>query len=225
MMRWLPGRLRLAAIRAYGPGVLLAAMALAHPWLEQTMARHMGLELPALFMVGWLASAQIFDPQHRLSAWNDHGLPGLLLALCVTAFWMVPAALDMAVLHNGMAWAKVSSMVLAGWLVGVSWARAGWVIQAFFVLNWFWMALAVGLMYQDAPQQLCAVYLVDQQAAAGQALVAWAVVGLGVWMLHMGRALHRLDQADTPADGGRLLAGAKRPGWHPPQRRSSVTKL
>lgn len=191
---------RAARLRAFAPGLLLAALALAHPWLEHTMARHMGLELPGLFLGGWFAAACAGpDLGRRLAPWNGHGLPGLLLALCITGFWMVPAALDLAVLHHGMAIAKVASLVVAGLLAGASWRCAGWVIQAFFVLNAFWMTLAAGLMYQEAPQQLCAVYLVDQQAAAGQAIVLWAVIGLAVWMVHMARALRLFQAADTPA--------------------------
>ena len=177
------GRPLPAPFRVNGPGLLLAALALAHPWLEQTMARHMGLELPGLFILGWFAAT---GAGRRLTSaikdWNTHGLPGLVLALLVTAFWMLPAALDRAVLNDAMAIAKVASLVVAGLLAGASWTSAGLVIQAFFVLNWFWMTLAAGLLYQEAPQQLCSVYLVDQQNAAGRALVAWALAGLGVWL-------------------------------------------
>lgn len=181
------------------PGALLAAMACAHPWLELTMARHMGLELPALFLLGWLAACCAGERLRRaLAPWNAHGLPAFVFALCATGFWMLPAALDAAVLHTGMATLKVASMVAAGLLLRASWSSAGLVVQGFFVLNWFWMTLAAGLLYQDAPQQLCSVYLVDQQGAAGQAVVAWAVVGLGAWLWRVAQlALHAEDAAAT----------------------------
>lgn len=175
-------------LRGHAPGLLLAGLAGVHPWFEHTMARHMGLELPALFAVGWFAATMAGEGLTRsLARWNANGLPGLLFAVCVTGFWMVPAALDQAVLHDGIAIAKVASLVAAGLLARASWSSAGMVVQAFFVLNWFWMTLAAGLLYQEAPQQLCSVYLLDQQGQAGRAMVIWAVVGLGLWFAHVAR--------------------------------------
>lgn len=185
----LRGRPLPAAFRVYGPGLVLAALALSHPWLEHTMARHMGLELPGLFILGWFATTCAGRRlTHAIKDWNAHGLPGMMLALLISAFWMLPAALDRAVLNDAMAMAKVASLVLAGLLAGASWTSAGLVIQAFFVLNWFWMTLAAGLLYQEAPQQLCSVYLADQQNAAGRALVGWALAGLGLWLAGTVRA-------------------------------------
>lgn len=185
-------------LRDLAPGLLLAGTAAAHPWLEQTMARHMGLELPALFLLGWLAAARTGDSLSRaIARWNANGLPGLLFALCVTGFWMVPAALDLAVLHAGVAVAKVASLVAAGLLLRASWACAGTVLQAFVVLNGFWMTLAAGLMYQEAPRQLCSVYLADQQGLAGRALVAWASAGLAGWLWRVARASWRSDDVGS----------------------------
>jgi hypothetical protein len=102
--------------------------------------------------------------------------------LLVTGFWMLPAALDRAVQESEVATLKVASLVVAGLVTGASWQIAGHVIQSFFVLNWFWMTLAVGLLYQELPQQLCSVYLAEQQDAAGAAMVAWAMLGLALWL-------------------------------------------
>lgn len=192
--------LRRASIHAAGPAVALVVLAVAHPWLEQTMARHMGLELPALFAIGWWA-AHIAGERLRgaLAPWNARGLPALLAALLVTGFWMVPAALDRAVLDDGVALLKVLSLAAAGLVTGASWRSAGLVIQSFFVLNWCWMTLAAGLLYREAPQQLCSVYLADQQAAAGAAMVAWAVMGLALWLPHAFHASGLIDRAELQA--------------------------
>ena len=189
----------LASARSSTPGLLLIVMACVHPWLEQTMARHMGLELPALFLLGWFAAASAGNRLGRsIAPWNANGLPGLFFALSVTSFWMVPAALDAAVLHVGMATAKVASLIAAGALLRTSWSSAGLVIQAFFVLNWFWMTLAAGLVYQEAPQQLCSVYLLDQQSQAGKAMVIWAIAGLGAWLWRISPTALADDAALSP---------------------------
>lgn len=177
------------------------------------MARHMGLELPLLFALGWLAATVAGASLSRmLEPWNARGVPALLFALAVTAFWMVPAALDLAVLDHRMALAKVASWVLAGWLTGASWQRAGTVIQAFFIFNWCWMTLAVGLLYREAPQQLCSVYLADGQAAAGAAMIFWAVAVFALWLPHAVVAGNLLGDGDDV--GGNGAHGREKAGRH-----------
>ncbi len=170
------------------------------------MARHMGLELPALFLTGWLAG-RCAGPRLRraLAPWNANGLPGLLFAACVAGFWMLPAALDAAVLHAAVGLAKVASLVAAGLLLQASWSSAGLVIQAFFVLNWFWMTLAAGLLYQEAPQQLCSVYLADEQQRAGAAVVLWAVAGLVAWLYQVAREACRAESSAPTGPRARPL--------------------
>jgi hypothetical protein len=189
-----------ARARSSTPGLLLVVMACVHPWLEQTMARHMGLELPALLLLGCFAAASAGNSLSRaIAPWNVNGVPGLFFALSVTGFWMVPAALDAAVLHVGMAMVKVGSLIAAGALLRASWSSAGLIIQTFFVLNWFWMTLAGGLLYQEAPQQLCSVYLVDQQSQAGRAVVIWAMAGLGAWLWRISLTALSDDALSSPS--------------------------
>jgi len=164
------------------PAVLLAALALFQPWMEASMTRHMGLELPLLFIMGWFTARVAGERLVRLlEPWNLAGVPALTFSMLVMSLWMVPSALDFAVLSPVVAMAKVISMLFAGVLAGASWRPAGMVIQAFFIMNWFWTTFVVGMLYRDAPQQLCSVYLADEQAHAGLAMMAWAVLGLLLW--------------------------------------------
>jgi hypothetical protein len=105
----------------------------------------------------------------------------------------MPVALDAAVRDPVIAMAKVLTMVTAGFLVQLSWRSAGAVIQAFFVLNWFWMTLFAGQLYLQAPQQLCSVYLADQQALAGASIMVWAAAGLAGWLWRVGLDTLRAD--------------------------------
>ncbi len=60
-------------------------------------------------------------------------------------------------------------------MLPASFRAAPLAVQAFFVGNWVWMTATVGLLYQNAPQQLCVNYLIGTQLRAGQGLVAAAV--------------------------------------------------
>ncbi len=177
------------------PTLLFVAGAFLQPWLEADMARHMGLELPFLFMLGWLYAVA---GGRRLCAclapWNAHGLTAWVVAMAATGFWMLPVALDLAVLNPWVGLAKVASLVLAGLLLGASWRQSSPVIQAFFVFNWCWMMAATGLVYQQASSQLCSVYLPQEQAQAGVAIVGWAIAVFLLWAWHAVRASRLLDQ-------------------------------
>jgi hypothetical protein len=182
-------RLRANAPRwqALLPGAALALLALLRPWLESSMGLHMAVELPALFAIGWLASLWLRPAADAaFSPWNVAGFPALLAVALVLGCWMLPVALDAAVLDWRISTLKVASMVAAGFATGWCWRRIAAVLQAFFLFNWCGMNLTIGLLYQNAPQQLCNVYLPDQQEAAGKALLAWAVVVLFGWLLRAG---------------------------------------
>jgi hypothetical protein len=172
------------------PGGALAVLALLRGWLEVSMFRHMAIELPWLLALGMVAAA-LCGRFARAIAWNRRGLPGLVAATAIASYWMLPVALDLAVLDVRWSVVKVASMIVAGAALGMSWPRAGIVLQAFFAINWSAMTLVAGLLYQDAPQQLCSVYLADQQGAAGRALVVFAAAGLAAWMVCVIRMLCR----------------------------------
>lgn len=173
-----------ARLRAIGPGVALSTLALFQPWLEQRMVTHMVVELPLLFAVGWWSAT---PSQRRGPAWlrkvNGGGLSGLTAAMVISTIWMLPLALDAAVLGAVTGWLKIVTILLAGWLTRISMREARPAIQGFFVLNWAWMTGAAGALYQQAPQRLCNNYLLDDQTWAGVGLVALAVAVAAMWMM------------------------------------------
>jgi hypothetical protein len=166
------------------PGVALAVVAAARPWFEATMVRHMAIEIPVVFMIGWVAawrSGPRFS--ESFARWNAYDIPVILYATLVAMFWMMPVALDKAVLEPSWGILKMLSIVLAGLLLGACWSKVSLIVQSFIVLNAVSMLLSAGLLYQRAPGQLCSVYLSAQQSAAGEGLLAWAVAILAVWLV------------------------------------------
>lgn len=171
-----------APLALFVPGILLAALGLLRPWLEESMARHMVLELPGLFCIGWLAARTCDNTLGRMLApWNRDGVTALLAAFLITSYWMFPSALDLAVLNWDIATVKVASLLFAGLLLGAAWKKSIPVLKAFFVLNWVWMTLTAGFLYRDAPRQLCAAYLSEQQSDTGLGLIFLAIAVLCLW--------------------------------------------
>jgi hypothetical protein len=87
-----------------------------------------------------------------------------------------------------MAAAKYVSLVVSGALLWSSFRVAPLAVQVFFVGNFAWMTATVGLIYQTAPQQLCLNYGTDAQLAAGESLVALAVISACTWCVSVAPA-------------------------------------
>jgi hypothetical protein len=159
-----------------------AAILISRRWLEADMARHMLIEFPLLLVAG-LCTAKAL-PERTVALImraNRLGLAGFTLVSLTAAYWMIPVALDQSLSSGPAAAAKYASFLAAGLLLPVSFQAAPLAMQAFFVGNWVWMTATVGLLYQNAPQQLCVNYLIGTQLNAGEGLVAAALAIAGVW--------------------------------------------
>ena len=153
--------------------------------LEGNMAVHMTVQLPLLVVLG-LALAMVVRPHEpRWLADADWlGIPGIVLVVFGTSFWMLPRALDSAISDPWIDIAKFISLpLLVGLPLGLSWSRMPSLGRAFIWANFIPKLGAIGGLYVGAPVRLCAYYRLDQQAAAGWTLIAIAVA-LGIsWFL------------------------------------------
>lgn len=168
--------------------LVLALLPLALLWptlrhgVESRMSLHMLGEFPVLFIAGWSASrlclvqppARRWLRAQRLLDWK--GWTGVVLTSGVALVWMVPSALDAALLWPTAAVVKLASWWLAGWLLADSWRRMDSEMLLFFVGNLAWMAATAGLLYIDTPARLCVSYLQDDQRHAGVGLVLLALL-------------------------------------------------
>jgi hypothetical protein len=170
-------------------GVLVS---LLRDWLEADMVRHMLIEFPLLLIAGaGLGSTIPTRLDALIEPCNQLGLAGFMLASITMAYWMIPAALDAALLHGPAEAAKYASFVASGALLPRSFRAGPPALQAFFVGNIAWMMATVGLIYQNTPQQLCVNYLVDAQLATGEGLIAAAVIIACTWCVLAAPALLR----------------------------------
>lgn len=162
------------------PALLLLAP-LRHT-LESRMLIHMLLQFPLLLAAGAAAAALLRRPRH-------HGALGACLLLCCSAVWMVPAALDLALLDARMAALKYGSWWLAGLLLGLGGARLPAALRVFVVGNLAWMLASAGLLYEATPLRLCVSYLQDEQVWTGRGLVVLALLlaAQQLWIAARGR--------------------------------------
>jgi hypothetical protein len=179
--------------------VLLMGVPAVRAWLESRMSLHMAMELPLLLACGWFIAGTLRRRGPLLDLVDDGGLLVATTASCVLALWMVPAALDRAVLEPGVAGLKYAMWIGAGALLRAARPRLTPIIQAFFLGNAAWMTITAGLLYLDAEQQLCVNYLVDDQQVTGWSLVGWGGA-LGAWALWAVRPLLQGEYRTTCVD-------------------------
>jgi hypothetical protein len=152
--------------------------------VESNMTLHMLLQFPLLLLAG--ACAASLSPRGPHRAWarvDAHGLTSAVTVSCVAAYWMIPAALDAALLDPVVNLLKYASWWLGGAALASAWTRMRAGVRLFFLGNAGWMYASAGLMYQEAETRLCVSYLFDQQRWTGWGLVTVAcLMGLAaVW--------------------------------------------
>jgi hypothetical protein len=156
--------------------------------VESRMAAHMLLQFPLLVASGWILASACPAQSRWLRGFDSldaHGLLGIGFASCVLAFWMIPTALDLALLSEPVRWAKYASLWLTGLALRRSRERLSTELTVFFVGTLVWMMATVGLVYQTMPQRLCVSYLIDEQRWTGIGLVAAALLlgATALWRL------------------------------------------
>lgn len=177
-----------------GAALLLLLGATRGP-LEAAMRLHMLVQIPLLLACGVLLAAVVPARVRRaIERWNSHGIAGLLAFGLASAVVMIPRVLDLVVAHAALDAVKGLGLLACGVLLRLSWARAGLLVQAFFLGNLLPMTAAVGQAYQDSPLRLCNAYLLADQVRVGQGLVALAGAVALAWLAHATRLLVRRER-------------------------------
>ena len=152
---------------------------------ERDMAVNMVVQLPLLIGLGLSLAFILRAGEPRWFADADWlGIPGIVLVVFTTSFWMLPRALDNAIADPWTDAAKFLSLpLLAGLPLGLSWRRMPPLGRAFVWANFIPKLGAIGGLYLAAPTRLCAYYRFDQQASAGWTLIAVAVALGTAWFI------------------------------------------
>jgi hypothetical protein len=167
--------------------------------MESQMSLHMLLQFPWLLACGVAAFAAL--SRHKrvanlLADIDQRGLLTVTLVLCVSAFWMIPSALDMAVQDERVALIKYVTWYAAGVMLASGATRLRPELWAFLLGNLAWMLGTAGLLIRESDTRLCVSYLAQDQLWAGTGLITFAFA-LSAW------GLLRLRQVMSEARGGR----------------------
>jgi hypothetical protein len=168
--------------------VSAAALALSLPPLrtliEQSMLWHMAIQMPLLVLGGWLAMRALAD--HRLAQgfgrWNRYGLTGFIAAQAIFAYWMLPLAIDRAIVLPLADAEKLVTLFLCGALLQHSFARSPAALQLFFVGYAVPMMIWLGFYFTSTDLRLCNAYSLETQVNTGRALVGWGFALGALWL-------------------------------------------
>lgn len=163
-------------------------------FLESTMFLHMLVQLPLLIFSGWLMGKEILKKfSSFFDKWNANGVPGIIMVLCITTYWMLPRALDDALTVWYVELFKFISLpFLGGLLFRESWNKLQTIGKSFVYLNYLPMFGLMAWLYMDLPIQLCNNYLEYEQKSVG-----WGFLVLTMSMVLYFVQLVFTDQSET----------------------------
>lgn len=171
--------------------------------IEQSMLWHMAIQMPLLILAGCLLMASAFPApmtatveqatqQSQLpsnaqgSEWNVYGLTGFVFSFITITYWMLPSAIDRAVVLPSADVIKLLSLLACGASLRHSSVRAPALIQLFFLGNFLAMMLWLGSYFLQTDLRLCNAYSLQSQINTGWGLIAW---GLGIGIFWVARQL------------------------------------
>ena len=155
--------------------------------IEQSMLWHMVIQMPMLVIGGWLAMGAIRNTAvpAAMAAWNRYGLTGFIAAQAIAAYWMLPLAIDRAVVLPAVDGAKLVTLLACGALLRHSVDRAPAVLQLFFIGYAVPMMIWLGLYFASVDLRLCNAYSLESQVRAGYGLAVLAFALGALWLLKM----------------------------------------
>jgi hypothetical protein len=152
--------------------------------IEQSMAWHMVFQMPLLVLGGWL-SARALSACFSMPCWasfNQFGLTGFMAAQAIVAYWMLPSAVDRAVVLPSVDALKLLTLFVTGMLLADAFRCAPGALQLFFMGYWVSMMAWLGMYLVTTDLRLCNAYSLQSQRNTGWGLVALGIALGTVWV-------------------------------------------
>ena len=140
--------------------------------------------MPLLVLGGWLAGRVLPQRawQQRTEIYNRFGLTGFMTAQIIVAYWMLPQAIDRAVVLPHIDVVKLVTLFVCGILLADAFSRAPDVLQLFFMGYWLSMMAWLGIYFATTDLRLCNAYSLQSQANTGRGLLALGVALSIAWV-------------------------------------------
>jgi hypothetical protein len=166
------------------------------PWrslIEQSMVWHMVVQMPMLVAGGWLLAGSGIKGlgMQRFADWNQYGLTGFIASQLIAAYWMLPLAIDRAVVLPQADALKLVSLLACGAMLKASFDRSPAVLQLFFVGYAVAMLSSAGVFLATTDRRLCNAYSLDSQWNAGSGVVALGIALGCAWAWRLFRDTRR----------------------------------
>ena len=192
------GTLRVSPRQGAAFGLWLLSGIVLRDFLEESMVRHVLVQLPSLAGVGLLLM-----PHSAKKRPTPFAIPVFLLAAFTTAIWMLPRTLDAALASDVVAIAKLTTIpFFIGIPLAWSWSGLSDLARSFVWANLISMFIALGWLYHAAPIRLCNYYLRNEQEELGTAFLAIGAAIVAFWLPRLfivdARRPLTLRQAATP---------------------------
>ena len=172
-------------------GTTLVAVALSVPPLrrviEQSMAWHMVFQMPLLVLGGWLAVRALppYFSAPVVASFNQFGLTGFMAAQVIVAYWMLPSAIDRAVVLPSVDAVKLLTLFITGMLLADAFKRAPGALQLFFMGYWVSMMAWLGIYFATTDLRLCNAYSLQSQSNTGWGLLALGIALCMAWAVRL----------------------------------------
>ncbi|MDR4887051.1 DUF1404 family protein [Fredinandcohnia sp. QZ13] len=154
--------------------------------LEKSMVGTMLIQYPLLIGGGYFL-AKGFPRKWRkfFLYFNENGIAGMLLTICVIGFWILPRSIDASLNEPVMEITKyISLSFVAGVLLNYSWKLLGPISKGFIWANLISMIFVMSWLYTVSPARLCNNYLLTAQQQLGKSMF---VLGMVICLLFMVR--------------------------------------
>lgn len=153
-------------------GIIIVGLVALPPirqFLEAYMITHMLVQMPILIGAGLLMGDALMKKYPNFfEKWDGSGVPGILLVYLITMYWMIPRAMDEALLLPTV---EVFKYISLPFLVGLplrhSWQKLSEVGKGFIIFNYIPMFALMAWLYIDSPIQICNNYLENEQKILG----------------------------------------------------------
>ena len=157
--------------------------------IEQSMAWHMVFQMPLLVAAGALAARALPAPglPGKWVSFNLFGLTGFMAAQGVIAYWMLPSAIDRAVVDPAFDVLKLLTLFASGMLLRNAFQRAPMALQLFFIGYWVSMMCWLGIYFATTDLRLCNAYSLESQLTTGWGLLALGLLLGFVWLGNAGQ--------------------------------------